>query len=78
MVGAPKRELVAERLLKPRPAGLRAVKDARVGELELAEGERVAVAAAPVGGREGRGQARLPAAQEGLDVARRQGRADRL
>jgi hypothetical protein len=50
VVGAPERQLVADGLLKPRAAGGRSVKHARVGQFELAEGRRVAVAAAAVGG----------------------------
>ena len=45
MVGAAERELVEEHALEPGPAGGGAVEDARVGELELAQRERVAVAA---------------------------------
>jgi len=75
-LGPAEGELVAERLLEPQPARLRAVEDARVGELELAEGQLVAVAALAVLGGEGRGQDPLPAAEEGPHVAGRQARAD--
>jgi hypothetical protein len=51
-VGAPERELVADRLLKPRAAGRRAIEHARVGELELAKAQLVAVAAAAILGRQ--------------------------
>jgi hypothetical protein len=49
-VGAPQRELVAQRLFEPLAARQRPVEDPGVGQLELAEGELVAVAAAALGG----------------------------
>jgi hypothetical protein len=76
LVRTSERELVAQRVLEPRAPGGRAVEDARVGELELAEAERVAVAAAAVLGREGRRQARLPAAEKALHVLRPEACAD--
>jgi hypothetical protein len=78
LVGAAEGELVAQELLEPGPAGLGAVEHPGVGELELAEGEQVAVAAAAILRREGRRQARLPAAQEALDVPDREARRDPL
>ena len=67
-VRAAERELVAQRLLEPLAARQRAVEHPGVGELELAEGELVAVAAPAVLGGEGRGQPRQPAAEEALDL----------
>jgi hypothetical protein len=52
LVGAPERELVRERTLKPRAARRRAVKDARVGELQLPERELVAIPAPAILGAE--------------------------
>ena len=48
MVGPAERELVTDCLLEPVAACLGPVEDARVGQLELTEGELVAVAAAAV------------------------------
>ena len=62
---------------KARP-GRRAVEDPRVGDLELAEGELVAVAGGTVGRREGRRQAGLPAGEEALHGTRPQAVADAL
>jgi hypothetical protein len=50
LVGAPERELVADRLLKPGAPGGGAVEHARIGELELTEAQLVAVAAAAIFG----------------------------
>jgi hypothetical protein len=61
-----------EQPLEPGPPLSGAVEDPGVGELELAEGELVAVAAAAVLGAEGRGKERQPAAQEALDLAGRE------
>jgi hypothetical protein len=44
-VGPAERELIAQRLLEPLPVRQRPVRGACVGELQLAEGELVAVAA---------------------------------
>jgi len=76
VVGA-QRELVADRLLEPAAARLPAVEDSSVGELELAEGELVAVASLAVFGGQRRGQDPLPAAEEAPDVAGREPGADR-
>jgi hypothetical protein len=48
VVGAPERELVTDRLLKPRAPRRRAVKHARVRELQLPKAQLVAVAAAAI------------------------------
>jgi len=77
VVGPAQRELVADRLLEPGPAGLGAVEDPGVGQFELAEGELVAVAQPAVGRGERRGQPGLPATEEALHVARRQAARDR-
>jgi hypothetical protein len=69
------REPVA-RLLEPPPAGPRAVEHPGVRELELANGELVAVAAAAVAGAEGRGKARQPAAPRALDLPDRETAGD--
>lgn len=77
VVGAAERELVAEYALEPFPAGLGTVEDARVGELELAERDLVAVAALAVLVGEGTRERTLTAAEEGPDVAGLQAGADR-
>src|SRR5207244_9676882 len=77
-VGAAERQLVAQRLLEPGPAGLGTVEDTRVGELELAEGEVVAVAAAAIVGCQRLGQPLLPAAEEAPELIRTEPVAERL
>jgi hypothetical protein len=74
--GPAEAELVADRLLEPVAARLRTIGDARVGELELTDGELVAEASLRVFVAEGVRQRALPAAEEGPDVPRREARAD--
>jgi hypothetical protein len=78
VVGPAERELVADRALEPLPARLRAVEDARVGQLELAEGELVAVAAGALLLRERAREQMLPAAEEAPDVLVAEPGADRF
>ena len=76
-VRAPQGQLVADGLLEPLPPGLRSVEYAGVRELELAEGELVAVATLALGEGERAGKLGLPATQEALHIlVRPQARAD--
>jgi hypothetical protein len=77
LVGPGEPELVAGHALEPVAAGLGTVEDARVGELEPAQRQPVAVAAAPVGVCERRRRQPLPATAERPDPARAQPGADR-
>src|SRR5262249_13667683 len=77
VVGTAERELVADHALKPGPACLRAVENARVGELDLTERELVAVAGLAVCVRERARQQPLVAPEERPHLALRKARADR-
>jgi hypothetical protein len=77
VVRTAERELVAKHALEPGPGGCGWGEDARVGELELAQRELVAVAASEILLPERRGQQRLPATEEGPDVTSREPGADR-
>ena len=76
LVGAPERELIRERALKPGATGGGPVKHVRVGELKLPERQLVAVAAATVLGGKRRRQTRLPARKERPHVCGRKSLAD--
>ena len=69
VVRTPERELVFEHQLKPLSDLGGAVGHARVGELELADREPVAVAPLAVSGIQRRGQVRLPVLEEPPDIA---------
>jgi hypothetical protein len=73
LVRAPERQLIRKGALKPRPTGRGAVKHPRVGDLSLAKGQLVAVAAGAVLGGERRGERGLPAVKNACTSA-----ADRL
>ena len=77
VVGSAEGELVADHPLEPVTAGLGTVEDARVGELELAQCELVAVAARAVLVGERARQQPLIAAEERPHPCGRQPRADR-
>jgi hypothetical protein len=76
VVGASERELIADHQLKPVAALGGSLEHARVRALELANRQRVSVAAQAVIGGERRGQTDLPAMPEPLDVAMREALAD--
>ena len=76
VVGAPERELVGDHQLEPVAARGRLVEHAGVGDLELADRERVAVAAQSILGGERRREQRLPALPEPLDLSLGQRVAD--
>jgi len=46
LVGAPDRKLIGDHALKPRAAGRRAIEDAGLADLKLADRQPVAIAAA--------------------------------
>jgi hypothetical protein len=77
LIGAAERELVRERLLKPRAARGRPVEHPGVGDLDLAERERVGVPASPVLHGQRRRERGLPAIEERAHIAGGQSVADR-
>ncbi len=68
LVGASERELVCQRMFKPRAAGGGLVKDAGVGDLKLTERELVTVATLTILPGQRRGQHSLPAIKERADM----------
>ena len=76
LVGPSERELIRERLLEPRAARDRPVEHAGIGDLQLAERERVVVAALAILRGERGGQHGPPTIEEQADILRGQTVAD--
>ncbi len=76
LIGATKRELIGQRLLKPCASGGGPIEHSGVGDLKLSERERMPVPAPAVLVGQRRGQRALPALEEPADILSRQAVAD--